>query len=157
MLLAPLLMLTACGGPVFVPEKGPGAPGYSEKPLPEAPQVEIVAPPQGKPLPSGGNIDRIDQGDGSFTVTGWARVDPGAPRGSLEIVLPQGMDTTVEETVTLPRPDVVAALGLEKLVWSGFQVSLDGTLPEGAGICMISRSKQGVFRLANSDESLCPA
>jgi hypothetical protein len=157
LLLAALLSLAGCGDPVFVPKTGPGAPGYAERALPKPLDVEIVPAPQGKPRPPGGSLDSIDRRDGSFTLTGWALVNPDSPRGELEVVVPRGVDATVQEVTTVPRTDVVAALGSQDLIWSGFQVTLAGTLPDDQGVCVLSRSKQGAYRLNNSDVGLCPA
>ena len=157
-LLAPLLapLLAACGDPVFVPEAGPGAPGFCEIPAPPPPDVEVVRR-AGDPLSPGGAVDGVLRGDGSFTVTGWALLDPEEPRGVLEVVLPPGVEAVVEEVQTGPRPDVADATKNPALLWAGFNVVLTGSLPEGAGVCVLSRSGLGEYRLSGSDEGLCPA
>lgn len=153
-LLAPLL--AGCSEPVFVPEAGPGAPGYSETSAPPPPEVEVLRTAEAEPLPAGGFIDSVVRAEGTFEVTGWALIDAEAPRGVLKLVLPTGLDAEVLEVETNPRPDVVSATGDEALIWSGFSVAFRGSLPGGAGICMLSRSSQGAFRLGQSDEGLCP-
>ena len=110
-MVVPLLFLAGCGDPVFSPKRGPGAPGYSEVPAPSAPEVEIVPEPKGKPRPDAGNIDRIvpaEDGE-SFNIVGWALLNPKDPRGTLHLILPEGVDGTIREVQTLPRPDVSAA------------------------------------------------
>ena len=150
-------VLTGCTEPVFVPEAGPGAPGYSERSTPAPPDIEVVhAAATGKPLPDGGFIDRVTRGKGVFAITGWALVDPDAPRGVLKIVLPTGVDAHVRDVEVLPRPDVVTATGNAALAWAGFTISVRGALPANAGVCVISRSTQGAFRLGGSDDALCP-
>ena len=153
-LLVPLL--AACGDPVFVPEAGPGAPGYRMRAAPPPPEVEVVRTAPAQPLPAGGVIDGVARHDDHVEVTGWAFVDPKAPRGVLQLLLPAGADAAVVDVETMPRPDVVTATGQDALIWSGFTVTLRGALPEGANVCMLSRSEQGAFRLGGSDEALCP-
>ena len=66
------------------------------------------------------------------------------------------MDGELEDVVTLPRPDVVTATGNVELLWAGFAFNVRAALPEDAGICLLSRSTMGAFRLDRSDEKLCP-
>jgi hypothetical protein len=153
-LLAPLL--AGCSEPVFVPEAGPGAPGYSESSAPPPPEVEVQRTAAAEPLPAGGFIDSVVREKGTFEVTGWALIDPEAPRGELKLVLPTGLEAKVVDVETNPRPDVVSVTGDDALIWSGFSVTVRGSLPEGKGVCMLSRSSQGAFRLGQSDEGLCP-
>lgn len=153
-LLVPLL--AGCSQPIFVPEAGPGAPGYRKQSAPAPPDVEIVQDTGDKRLASSGSIDDVARRDGSFEVTGWAVLDPAAPRGVLRLVLPEDLKAEVLRVKAVPRPDVVAATGNEALLWSGFRYTIRGELPVGLGVCMLSRSNQGAFRLANSDETLCP-
>ena len=157
-LVTPLLalLLAGCGEPVLVPEAGPGAPGFSEIPAPPPPDVEVVRR-AGDPLSPGGAVDSVLRGDGTFTVSGWALLDPEEPRGVLELVLPPGVEAEVEQVTTGPRPDVADATKNPALLWAGFNVVLTGTLPEGTGVCVLSRSGLGEFRLSGSDEGLCPA
>ena len=56
----------------------------------------------------------------------------------------------------MARPDVVDATGNPSLIWAGFTITVDGTLPEEAGVCVLSRSRQGEFKLGGSDAGLCP-
>lgn len=153
----PALLLAGCSEPVFVPEAGPGAPGYSAKPAPSAPDVEVVRRVKGGPLPAGGVIDGVIRKKRSFEVTGWALLEVDSPRGTLQLVLPKGMEAQVRKVQTVPRPDVASATGDDALLWSGFTVTVRGSLPEDTGVCMISRSKQGAYRLGGSDEGRCPA
>jgi hypothetical protein len=101
-------------------------------------------------------VDETSRADGTFEVTGWAVVDPTTPRGVLRVVLPREVDATVETITTQARPDVVTATGNDQLLWSGFTIRLRGEFPEGNGVCVLSRSTQGSFRLNGSDEELCP-
>jgi hypothetical protein len=155
LLLVPVL--AGCGEPVFIPEAGPGAPGYSERPAPPPPEVQVAHVAAGKPLPAGGYIDRVTRQDGTFLVTGWALIGLDTPRGLLKLVLPEGVDGELEDVVTLPRPDVVAATGNVELLWAGFAFTVRGVLPEDEGICLLSRGPMGAFRLDGSDARLCPA
>lgn len=154
-LLAPLL--AGCSEPLLVPEAGPGAPGYSEIPAPPPPDIEVVQAAVGKSLPAGGAIDNVVREAEAFKVTGWALIDANAPRGVLQLVLPTGLNAKVQEVETVPRADVVGATGSDALLWAGFTVTVKGSLPEHASVCVLSRSKQGAFRLDGSDERLCPA
>jgi hypothetical protein len=153
-LLVPLL--AGCSTPVFVPEAGPGAPDYRRQAAPTAPSVKIVPDADVTALPAAGSVDETSRADGTFEVTGWAVVDPTTPRGVLRVVLPREVDATVETITTQARPDVVTATGNDQLLWSGFTIRLRGEFPEGNGVCVLSRSTQGSFRLNGSDEELCP-
>jgi hypothetical protein len=152
-----VLLLAACAEPVFVPEAGPGAPGYTTKQAaPPPPDIKIVHGTRGKSMPAGGAIDNIVRGERTIEVTGWALIDADAPRGALQLVLPQGSAARVRKVQTAPRPDVVDATGNEAFLWAGFTVIVRGSLRPQDGICVLSRSKQGAFRLGGSDEGLCP-
>ena len=155
--LLPALLLAGCGGPVFVPEAGPHAPGYKEVAPPPVPKVELVQDAGGRPLSAGGAVDDVVRHEGSFDVTGWAVLAPDAPRGVLQVVLPRGVDAEVRDVVTLMRPDAAKAMDDDDLLWAGFTITLDGSLPDGAGVCVLSRSSKGDHRLGNSDDDLCPA
>ena len=150
------LLLSGCGGPVFVPEAGPHAPGYQEIAAPSLPDVELVKDAGDRPLPPGGFVDNVARQESSFEVTGWAILDPAEPRGVLQVVLPAGLDAEIDEVETLMRPDVVSAMEDDDLLWAGFSVTVSGSLPQGAGVCVLSRSRKGAFRLGGSDEGLCP-
>lgn len=152
----PALLLAACAEPVLVPEAGPNAPGYSRRSLPPPPRAEVVSDAVDESLPDGGIIDAVVRHADTFEVTGWALLDPNSPRGVLRLVLPSTVDASVQEVATVARPDVVNATGTKKLVWAGFMVTLRGSLPDDAGVCVLSRSKQGEFRLGGSDAGLCP-
>lgn len=155
------LLLAGCAEPVFVPEAGPGAPGYSEghgeSSAPPPPNIKLAQAAKGGPLPVGGAIDSVVRKEGTFEVTGWALIDDDAPRGVLKLILPTGLRAKVRQVETVPRPDVVDATGNPALAWAGFTVTLRGSLPTDAGVCVLSKSKQGAFRLDGSDEGLCPA
>lgn len=153
----PALLLAGCADPVFVPEAGPGAPGYHAKPIPRPPDVEVIRSVQGEPLPSGGTIDDVNRKKHGFEVVGWALLKAEAPRGTLQLVLPMGLKAKVRKVETVPRPDVVSATGDDALLWSGFTIKVRGSLPEGTGVCVLSRSENGDHRLAGSDEDRCPA
>jgi len=155
--LLPALLLAGCGGPVFVPEAGPHAPGYKEVAPPPVPEVELVQDAGDRPLSAGGAVDDVVRHDDSFEVTGWAVLAPDAPRGVLQVVLPKGVDAEVRDVVTLMRPDAAKAMDDDDLLWAGFTITLGGSLPEGAGVCVLSRSSKGDHRLGNSDDELCPA
>lgn len=155
--LLPALVLAGCGGPVFVPEAGPHAPGYEEVAPPPVPDVEVVKGTGDRPLKGGGAIDSVVRRDGSFEVTGWAILEPDAPRGVLQVVLPVGVDVEVRDVETLMRPDAATAMDDDDLLWAGFTITLSGSLPEDAGVCVLSRSTKGDHRLGNSDDNLCPA
>ena len=77
-LLAPVL--AGCAEPVFVPEAGPGAPGYTRRSLPPPPSAEVVSDSVEESLPEGGIIDTVVRGDETFEVTGWAFLDEDATR-----------------------------------------------------------------------------
>ncbi len=151
------LLLAGCGEPVFAPDAGPGAPGYTKKPTPRPPAVELVRASRAKPLPPGGALDSVVRSDGTFEVTGWALIDTDAPHGVLKLVLPAGVRAKVLKSEAVARPDVVDATGNLSLTWSGFVITVQGSLPEDAGVCLLSQSKQGAFRLDGSDTALCPA
>jgi hypothetical protein len=155
--LVPALLLTGCGGPVFVPEAGPHAPGYKEVAAPPVPEVELVRPAGARRLSDGGAIDSVVRQDDSFVVTGWAILAPKAPRGVLQVVLPAGVDAEVRDVETLLRPDAATAMDDDDLLWAGFTITLSGSLPEDAGVCVLSRSAKGDHRLGHSDDELCPA
>ena len=110
-----------------------------------------------RPLPPGGAIDNVVREANAFEVTGWALLDPDAPRGVLQLILPTGLDAGVLEVEPVLRPDVVAATDSDALLWAGFTITVRGSLPSRVGVCVLSRSKQGAFRLGGSDEGLCPA
>ena len=59
--------------------------------------------------------------------------------------------------LTLMRPDAAGAMEDDDLLWAGFTIILSGSLPEDAGVCVLSRSTKGDYRLGNSDDKLCPA
>lgn len=149
-------LLAGCGEPVFVPEAGPGAPGYTERPAPPPPDVRVVQEVTQKTLPAGGQIDGVAREDGSLEVTGWALLGD-RTGGRLRIVLPSGEEAEVRSVESVARPDVVEATGNPALLWSGFSVVLDGSLPADTAVCVLSRSKQGAYRLNGSDDTLCPA
>ena len=155
------LLLSGCSGPLFVPDAGPNAPGYVRKAPPLAPpgppRVELRSAPVPAPTKAGGSIDSVARGDGSFTVTGWAQLAAERPRGVLRLVLPDDVTADVETVVNMQRPDVATATSMEDLAWSGFTITVQGTLPDDAGVCVVSRSSQGTYLLAGSDASLCPA
>lgn len=155
------VLLSGCSGPLFVPDAGPHAPGYSPKapppPAPGPPRVQLRTAPVVAPSKAGGSIDSVARADESFTVTGWAILDAGRPRGVLRVVVPDDVTADVETVAGVQRPDVVAATGNDTLSWSGFTVTVQGTLPEDAGVCIVSRSSQGTYLLAGSDADLCPA
>jgi hypothetical protein len=155
--LLPALLLAGCGGPVFVPEAGPHAPGYKEVAPPPLPDVEVVKDAGDRPLSDGGAVDNVVRQDGSFEVTGWAILAPKAPRGVLQVVLPAGVDADVTDVETLMRPDAAKAMDDDDLLWAGFTITLSGSLPKGVGVCVLSRSAKGDHRLGNSDAQLCPA
>ena len=155
--LLPALLLAGCGGPVFVPEAGPHAPGYKEVAPPPVPDVEVVTDSGDRPLSDGGAVDDVVRHEGGFEVTGWAILAPKAPRGVLQVVLPAGVDAEVSDVETLMRPDAAKAMDDDDLLWSGFTITLTGSLPKGAGVCVLSRSAKGDHRLGNSDAELCPA
>ena len=150
-LLVPLL--AGCSEPIFVPEAGPGAPGFRMIPTPRAPDVGVVEDAGTRRLSDGGAIDSVVRQDDSFVVTGWAILAPKAPRG----VLPAGVDAEVSDVETLMRPDAAKAMDDDDLLWAGFTITLSGSLPEDAGVCVLSRSAKGDHRLDNSDDELCPA
>lgn len=154
--LLPALLLAACSEPVLVPEAGPNAPGYTRRSLPLPPSVELVSDSVKASLPDGGNIDAVVRSDETFEITGWALLGAKAPRGVLRLVVPASADASVQEVTSVPRPDVVNATGDKALIWAGFTVTLRGSLPEDAGICILSKSTQGEFRLAGSDAAVCP-
>lgn len=150
-------VLAGCSEPVFVPEAGPNAPGFRRLAPPRPPDVQVVEGPQtGRPT-AGGALDSVVRLDGSFEVVGWALLDRRSPRGVVQVVVPDGVDAQVSEVIPVSRPDVVSALDDDDLLWSGFSVTLSGSLPEGAEVCVLSRSRQGSFRLGGSDEKLCPS
>lgn len=151
------LVLTGCGGPVFVPEAGPHAPGYKEVAPPPVPDVEVVEDTGDQPSSAGGAVDSVVRQDGSFEVTGWAILEPDAPRGVLQVVLPAGVDAEVRDVETLMRPDAANAMDDDDLLWAGFTITLSGSLPKDAGVCVVSRSTKGDYHLGNSDDKLCPA
>ena len=155
----PALLLAACAEPVLVPEAGPNAPGYTRRSVeqPPPPRVRVEHDVAGPSLPDGGAIDSVVREDGSFDVTGWALLDAKSPRGDLRLVLPKDVDASVETVVNVARPDVVNATGKEAHLWAGFTITVSGTLPADAGVCLLSRSTQGDFRLGGSDDGLCPA
>lgn len=158
---AAALLLSGCSGPLFVPDAGPNAPGYVAKPAPPPPpgppRVELRTAPVTAPAKAGGSIDAVAREDGSFTVNGWAQLDHDRPRGVLRLVLPDDVTAEVETVVSVQRPDVASSTSNDDLAWAGFTITVQGTLPEDAGVCLISRSSQGTFLLAGSDASLCPA
>lgn len=159
-ILAPLvtaLVLAGCGGPVFVPEAGPNAPGYKEVAPPPVPDVEVVEDAGDRTLSDGGAIDNVVRHDDGFEVTGWAILAPDAPRGVLQVVLPEGVDAEVSDVETLMRPDAAQAMDDDDLLWAGFTITLSGSLPPDAGVCVLSRSTKGDHRLGHSDDKLCPA
>jgi hypothetical protein len=149
-------LLAGCSSPVFVPEAGPGAPEYRKQAAPTAPTVKVVQGYDGKALPAAGSVDGTSRKGHTVEVTGWAVVDPIVPRGALRVVVARGVDASVEKVTTEPRPDVVTATGNDQLLWSGFTIELRGDLPAEGGVCVLSRSNQGAFRLGGSDEGLCP-
>ena len=151
----PALLLSGCGGPLIVPEAGPNAPGFRRISAPPPPKVELSSP-AGKRSAAGGAIDSVVPVDGTFDIKGWAILAPDAPRGVLHVVLPAGVDAEVQEVETMMRSDAAAAMEDDDLLWSGFTITIEGTLPEGAGVCVVSRSIKGTFRLGGSDETLCP-
>ena len=156
-LLVPVL--AGCGGPVFVPEAGPNAPGYRRITPPPAPRVELRGPADYEQLPAGGVIDTAAEVDGRLTITGWALVDAREPRGTLELVLPAGARSRarVEDVVVAARPDVVAATGEQDRLWTGFTITVETSSPPQDGVCVLSHSSLGDFRLGGSDETLCPS
>lgn len=155
------LLLSACSEPLLVPEAGPNAPGFSMKPPPppppSPPRVELMVQPVGKSFSTAGAIDAVVRHKGSFEISGWAMLDDKSPRGVLRLVLPRTVDATVDTVVNVERPDVVEATSSEANRWAGFTVSLQGSLPEGAGVCVLSRSPTGNFKLAGSSDKLCPS
>lgn len=155
--LPALLLATACAEPVLVPEAGPNAPGFARKSPPPAPRVRVVTDAGERSLSAGGAIDSVVRHKDSFDVTGWALLDTESPRGVLRLVLPASVDASVESVTNVSRPDVVNATGTEANILAGFTITVEGTLPDDAGVCILSRSSQGSFRLAGSDEDLCPA
>lgn len=156
-LLATLLM--GCGGPVFVPEAGPGAPGYKEISAPRPAEVELVRTGRDMPRQDAGVIDSVVYEDGVLSITGWAVLGSGAQRGVLEVVLPAEALATarVQEVSVAPRPDVVAATADNGLLWSGFSLRVSGIPGAETAICVVSRSDKGSYRLGGSDPALCPA
>lgn len=155
--LPALLLLTACAGPVLVPEAGPNAPDFVRKSPPPAPRVELVTDAGERSPRAGGAVDSVVRHTDSFDVIGWAFLDTESPRGVLRLVLPASVDASVESVTNVPRPDVVNATGSKADILAGFTITVEGTLPDDAGVCILSRSSQGAFRLAGSDEDLCPA
>lgn len=151
------LSLGACSSPVFVPEAGPGAPGYKRRSLPPPPRVELLGPDEVKPASAGGAIDSVAPEGNMIEITGWAPLDPQAPRGVVRVVLPDGVEARVEDAGSLARPDVVDATGDASLIWAGFSVLLSGDLPDDLAVCVVSRSTKGTFVLGGSDPGLCPA
>jgi hypothetical protein len=67
------------------------------------------------------------------------------------------VDAEVRSVETLMRSDAAKAMDDDDLLWAGFTVTLSGSLPDGAGVCVLSRSAKGNYRLGNSDDKLCPA
>lgn len=154
------LPLAACADPVLVPEAGPNAPGYTRRslpPPPPPPRVKLVSDDVNGSLPAGGAIDTVVRHEGSFEVTGWALLDAEPPRGVLRLVLPSPVEASVQTVKGVRRPDVVNATGTEEHLWAGFTITVRGILPADAGLCVLSRSTQGAFRLDGSDDGLCPA
>ena len=147
--------LAGCAEPVFVPKAGPNAPGYPDKTVPPPPKVKVVHA-AGKPSPDGGSIDSVHRENGEFEVIGWAHIAPRRPRGVLRIFLPDSVNARISNVEVVPRADVVAAYKDATLAWSGFTIRVRGNLPGEQGICVLSRSKKGTFRLHNSDDGLCP-
>lgn len=158
--VVPALLLSACSQPVFVPEAGPNAPGFAYKPPPPPPppppRVAVTVGPIDRAQPDGGAVDSVVRRDGSFDVIGWALLAREAPRGVLRLVLPEGVDAEVRTVVNVRRPDVVDATSSKANTWAGFTITVDGSLPDDADVCVVSRSSQGTFRLGGSDEQLCP-
>lgn len=157
--ILPALLLAACAEPVLVPEAGPNAPGYTPRSLapPPAPRVRVEHDVVRKAPPDGGAVDSVVRDEGSFDIVGWALLDASSPRGTLRVVLPKGVDASVQTVESVARPDVVTATGKDTHLWAGFTITVRGTLPSDAGVCVLSRSTQGTFRLGGSDEDLCPA
>lgn len=147
--------LAACSDPVFVPEAGPGAPGYRELGPPPAPQVTLARTARRVPAATGGSIDSIVRHDDTVDLHGWVPADLRSRRTRLHLVLPDGVDAQVRDTETLARPDVVGVTGNDDLLWAGFKITLDGSLPDDAGVCLILRSPAETIRLTGSDETLC--
>ncbi len=155
LLTSVLIGLAGCAEPVFVPVAGPGAPGYGESRTTPPPQVVITQAVEGKPLPDGGYIDAIGREGADLRVTGWALLNPEPPRGELQVVLPPGSTAEVLQVEALPRGDVVGVTGNPADLWAGFTFLLRGSLPDDVGICILSQSDQGAFRLGASDRKLC--
>jgi hypothetical protein len=154
------MLLSSCSEPLLVPEAGPNAPNFSYRPPPKPPlppRVEVLRGPP-RPIPaSAGAIDSVVRREHSFEISGWALLASAKPRGVLRVILSPEVEASVTGVRSVERPDVVAATSDDANQWAGFTVTLDGTLPRDAKVCVVSRSRQGTFRLGGSDEDLCPA
>lgn len=160
--LVPAILLSACSHPVFVPEAGPNAPGFSYQPPPppppSPPRVEVLSAPPRRTPPAAGAVDSVVQDGDSLEISGWAMLgSTSRHRGALRLVLPQGVDARVEKVINVERSDVVEATGDEANRWAGFTVTLRGTLPGQTDVCVLSRSPLGNFTLAGSSDTLCPS
>lgn len=154
------LLLSACSEPVLVPEAGPNAPGFSYRPAPRPPappRVELLSERPRTSAAAAGAIDSVVRQKDVFEISGWALLASKKPRGVLRVVLPPDVEASVVDVRSVERPDVVAATSDDANQWAGFTVTIEGDLPREAGVCVLSRSSQGTFRLGGSDEGLCPA
>jgi hypothetical protein len=151
-----LPLLAGCGEPVFVPEAGPNAPGYQRIGTPKPPHVVLVRSVGSKNRPVGGVVDSVVHESGVLRIDGWAMLNPKAPLGTLEVVLPPGSrrNAHVDEVSVAQRPDVVTATGNNDLVWAGFSISIIGA-DSSTAVCVVSRSRSGTYRLGGSDADLC--
>lgn len=155
-LVASAAVLTACGGPLFVPEAGPGAPGYQTRQAPVAPRVLLPTVPALDAPGTGGALDSVAADGSRLVVRGWAFLDPGEPRGVLVVGLPAGVAAEVADVQAVPRPDVEGALGRPELAHAGFEIVLRVSGGRDVSrVCVESVSGQGRFRLADSEASLC--
>ena len=48
-------------------------------------------------IAAGGTIDSVVRKEETFEITGWALIDAQVPRGVLRLVLPDGVESSVED------------------------------------------------------------